>query len=354
MGEVLAIDTVLHLLALGVAVGYGYKNRQPLGAGIAIGSPLVFVVLLAVGPSESTGAMIGPAPTDATIAVAYVVANAVLAYGLWLTSTPAVRDSAVAERSAGDAQVVKVRPSGPAARRSRLVTVMLVATPLVAVVLAALAFVAWIYGAQEPDYEPPRETRTWVYRDGSDTITTTTQATVSTTTTAPSAPQTTVHQPSTTAPTTSTPLDPARVFVVSPGNLLEPPPQPGSGGALGSGCTPNADTLPDGVWVGWIILQQDSQFEFDLACMYATPEEPMLTNQSTRLRSVATSTAAIVYPVTEDGDIGQPIPYPTWWSSPTSRFCETVMITPSFPKGCPVWLYINGGEVTEVVEFWLP
>jgi len=163
----------------------------------------------------------------------------------------------------------------------------------------------------------------------------------------------------TTAATTSEsqPTDsssPSERFAVDLTNVPEPPPEPDSRGALGSGCAPGTDILPDGVWAGWVISREEDRVEFDLACMHPTPEEPSITNQTSRLRSVPVSTSAVVYPVTDEGLLGEPIPYPTWRSSPTSVFCASLMITPSLPDGCPLWLYVNEGAVTEIAEFWLP
>ncbi len=176
------------------------------------------------------------------------------------------------------------------------------------------------------------------------------------TTTAP-ATTTTTTQPTTTTttlPSTTAPPPPSEPFVVDPANVLEPPPEPGSGGALGSGCAPGADALSDGVWAGWVISREDDRIDFDLACMHPTPEEPSITNGSSRLRSVPVSDVAVVYPIMDMGLLGEPIPYPMWRSSPTSAFCASLMMEPSLPTGCPLWLYINDGAVTEITEFWLP
>ena len=46
-------------------------------------------------------------------------------------------------------------------------------------------------------------------------------------------------------------------------------PQPGSGGASGSGCVPATAPLPDGVWFGFIMAWNAEGVEFDPACWYA-------------------------------------------------------------------------------------
>jgi hypothetical protein len=128
---------------------------------------------------------------------------------------------------------------------------------------------------------------------------------------------------------------------------------PGSGEALGSGCSPGGGTLPDGIWAGWITVRSAASVEFDLACAYAGGEGgPGISNVSTRLRTVTVAGSAVVYPISEQGLTGEPVPYSVWQTAPVSRFCEAVLITPAFPTGCPVWLYVNDGRITEIVEFW--
>ena len=38
--------------------------------------------------------------------------------------------------------------------------------------------------------------------------------------------------------------------------------------ALGSGCSPDSDLLPDGVWYGWVTSFGAEQVDFDLACLW--------------------------------------------------------------------------------------
>ena len=66
------------------------------------------------------------------------------------------------------------------------------------------------------------------------------------TTTAPPADTTT------TAPATTTTAEAAESsFTIDPAKLF-PDPQPGSGEAHGSGCAVDGDTLPDGIWFGFV------------------------------------------------------------------------------------------------------
>ncbi len=90
--EMLGLDTVFHLFALGVAVKYGLRNRRWAGVVLAVLSPLVFVFLFMFfisGPSEPCDFW-GTCPTNTTLVVAsvvaYVTANVALASGLMLTA----------------------------------------------------------------------------------------------------------------------------------------------------------------------------------------------------------------------------------------------------------------------------
>jgi hypothetical protein len=180
--------------------------------------------------------------------------------------------------------------------------------------------------------------------------------TAPTTTTAPATATPTALPPTTTTttePPTTEPSPPAEPFIVDLTNVLEPPPEPGSGGALGSGCTPGIDMFLDGVWAGWVIERAPDHVQFDLACMYSGPEEPGLQNQSNQTRSIPVSTSAVIYAIEEDVMFDTAVPYTQWQIAPISPFCADVMITPSFPSGCPVWLYVNDGVVTEITEFFL-
>lgn len=84
--ELLVLDTIVHLLILGVAIGYGVKNRRWDGVVLAALSPIVFVGLVVLGPQYDTGAWIAELPTGLNVAVAYIAANLVLATSLWFAS----------------------------------------------------------------------------------------------------------------------------------------------------------------------------------------------------------------------------------------------------------------------------
>lgn len=211
-------------------------------------------------------------------------------------------------------------------------------------VFMVLAFLSACSGSSESSGDATAES-TAVSSSSTTRVPTTTTA--ATTTTASPATTTTTTQP----PTTTTTLDVFYSFAV---HGLYPAPLPDSGGLLGSGCSPGSDTLPDGIWAGWIPARLAGRVDFDLACLLPTPEEPRISNQSTRLRTIPIAENAVVYAIKNDGHIGTAVPYQTWQIAPVNRWCEAVMIAPFFRAGRPVWVYVNGGAATEIVEFWLP
>ena len=74
-------DAFVHLAALGVAVGFGFKHRRWGGLALAVASPFVFIGLINAGDREPCDWW-GSCPTNTTIASAYVVANVFLVIGL--------------------------------------------------------------------------------------------------------------------------------------------------------------------------------------------------------------------------------------------------------------------------------
>lgn len=146
-------------------------------------------------------------------------------------------------------------------------------------------------------------------------------------------------------PTTS---ETSRRYVVGEPTYF-PESLPGAGEHYGSGCAPGTDTLPDGIWFGRIESASSTQIEFDLMCF--APLEPNqdgvgdITNDSSQLRTVPISPSADVYAIAPDG-FWELEDYSSWYLDPGQEgFCE--------PEGCwTVWLYVNGGEVTEIVQIW--
>lgn len=166
----------------------------------------------------------------------------------------------------------------------------------------------------------------------SETTTTTSAATTTaapvSTTTAPVATTATTLASSTTTTTAS--LE-TRVFTVELLGLV--PEEPfGTGTALGSGCSPGTDQLPDGVWFGWMDQAGQSSIDFDLACFYGARLEPAIQNESGRIRTLALDPSARVFP----GGAGS-ISYDAW-----------------VPSDDPVWLFVNDREVTEIAAYDQP
>lgn len=114
----------------------------------------------------------------------------------------------------------------------------------------------------------------------------------------------------------------------------------GSDGALGSGCSPGTDRLPDGVWFGWLEDAGSSHVEFDLACLWPGRAEPAVSNDSSQIREVNVADGAVVYVD------GSPEPYARWSPEETS-----VDNAPGLPESTPYWLFVNDGEVTEMAGY---
>lgn len=194
---------------------------------------------------------------------------------------------------------------------------------------------------------PPTTATTTSLPEGAGT-TSTTAATTTTTTTS---------EPPTTTTEARSGFHPVEPIAVQP-----PGPRPGSEGASGSGCQPGSDDLPDGEWFGFLQAVGTESVTVDLACFWfgdiaydvgaAAGEEVtndyFITNDSDRLRSVPVAGDAIVWTIAGDPTEGHSArPFASWPSGePTYVRCPG--------DGCLVWLYVNGGLVTEVVEQYTP
>ena len=136
---------------------------------------------------------------------------------------------------------------------------------------------------------------------------------------------------------------------------------PGSGGAAGSGCSPGAGPLPDGVWFGYVVAKSAADIDFDLACFYfgdiaytegaADGEEVnndyYVRNVNPALRTIPVAPSVPVYEI-DAGSIGYlNIPFSGWPVDPSAYIS-----CPS--NSCNVWLFVNGGNVTEILEQYTP
>ncbi len=177
--------------------------------------------------------------------------------------------------------------------------------------------------------------------------------TVAIATTATTVPATTV-----TSVVTSVPPD---IGGVAAPDLPEP--LPGGDGASGSGCAPGPGGLPDGAWFGFLGDHDATSFEFDLACVYfgeaawakaaeqgeEAPNDVWIGNDNDLVRTVELNSAT---PVTWILDItsetGYAVtPYADWVDDPSGYSnCPGDF--------CAVWVHVDGGEVTEIVEQYLP
>ncbi len=125
---------------------------------------------------------------------------------------------------------------------------------------------------------------------GTDTATTTSKSEPpAATTTDPSAGAATTADtaaPSTTGTTASSTTAPAVATTVSPSETTFTVEEYGqdvdavltSSGALGSGCAPGTESLPDGLWFGWASGFGADAIEFDLACLWPGRVEPAAGN----------------------------------------------------------------------------
>ncbi len=186
-------------------------------------------------------------------------------------------------------------------------------------------------------------------------VTTTTVAPFSTTT---SAPTSTTIAPK---PSTTSGVDGVFYSVTGAPDLSAPEPLPGSDGAGGSGCAPGSAALPDGVWFGYVLNKNPHSLLFDLACFYtgdianqralAAGQEPhdfYIANDSSTTRDVPFGNGATVWSITGDPTAGlQQLSIADWPGA-------ELTYTPCPGEYCTVWIYVNSGSVTEIMEQYLP
>lgn len=195
------------------------------------------------------------------------------------------------------------------------------------------------------------------------TATTTTTVAPTTTTVAPTttAVPTTTTAPATTTTASTTTTTSGGPYVVGAPEVYPGSPRPGSGGAGGSGCSPGAGPLPDGVWFGYVHAIGATSIDFDLACLYTgdlavakgaedgveVEIDYYIRNANSTLRTVPVITGATVYEL-DVGYVGYlTVPYPNWPVNPAAS-----IVCPS--NWCGVWVFVNGGEATEILEQYFP
>ena len=134
--------------------------------------------------------------------------------------------------------------------------------------------------------------------------------------------------------------------------------------ANGTGCAPPGDVLPDGVWFGTVtgISAADESISLDLGCLYTgsnaqaeaafdgtdAPNDYYTRNVVPKI--FTTRTAAGIRAVWLRTDLlFVESDFPGWTAkSAAAPFMECP------GDGCRVWLFVNGGRVTELLEQFLP
>ena len=135
-------------------------------------------------------------------------------------------------------------------------------------------------------------------------------------------------------------------------------------GVQGSGCAPGSDELPAGIWFGYLVAKGADTVTFDLACFLVPPASlPYLTqddidadvtwyirNDNPRLREVPVADGAVVYQLDGSAEFYLDVAFADW---PLPGHMYSFEGTcPG--AGCPVWLYVNGGAATEIMEVFFP
>jgi hypothetical protein len=143
-------------------------------------------------------------------------------------------------------------------------------------------------------------------------------------------------------------------------------PLPGSGGALGSGCTPGAGALPDGAWYGYARDWDADGIDFDLACFYTgaaadaqaaarADEEPpndfYLVNDDITTRRLAVDGTVAAYRLAMPDDVVG-LEQATYAELIGGPGVPNIVICPG--EWCSIWVFINDGRVTEMMEQYLP
>lgn len=184
-----------------------------------------------------------------------------------------------------------------------------------------------------------------------------------TTTTAPSTTTTTAAPETTTtsvAETTTTTVD---VFYGTPAafGLAPPAPLDGSDGASGSGCSPG-NPMRDGLWFGFVHDIYPAGVEIDIACFWfgeiayevgesfgeEVNNDYYIQNENPLMRKVPIGDDPIVWTLAGDTTEGHsPIAFDEW---PLGGFTYV----PCPGDFCGVWLYLNDGLITEIVEQYVP
>jgi len=188
------------------------------------------------------------------------------------------------------------------------------------------------------------------------------------TTAAPTTAAPTTAAPTTAAPTTAvattavaTTVPAAPLYPISYDGLGLPtfPVVLGSpGDPNGSGCSPPGYVLPDGIWFGYAEAVAAGVITFDLACYFTgTAAETgsaagncdnefgyCIRNQNPKVFSVLIGPTADVFYIDDVTWDLAPVAPTAWPVTPSYLTCPG--------ERCGVWLYVNGGVATGVVEMF--
>ena len=151
--------------------------------------------------------------------------------------------------------------------------------------------------------------------------------------------------------TTTTTTDVYYSVATHADQFLWPDALPGSGGWWGSGCSPgSSNTLPDGIWWGYVTGLTQTSVTFDLVCIkfVVQPDDDantedyawVIENNNPRLRTISVSSDAVVS-CQWMGCPPDPYPYIAWITD------DRLPHGDSGREG-GIWLYVNNGVVTEV------
>lgn len=122
------------------------------------------------------------------------------------------------------------------------------------------------------------------------------------------------------------------------------------------------DQLPDGIWFGFIKSANASTVSIDVACFWtgqlasdrasANGDEAFdfyIENQNAKVRSVPRSSTGTAYWLDQaTAPDTKQMPLASWPNTSSAAYQQC----PS--EYCAVWLFVNGGAVTELVEQYLP
>jgi hypothetical protein len=137
-------------------------------------------------------------------------------------------------------------------------------------------------------------------------------------------------------------------------------------GAAGSGCLADDAPLTDGAWLGYVKAWDAGGIDFDAACWYSGPpaareaaargaESPppndfYIVNDTKTVRRISIAGDVSAMRITHHAN-GGVTNEPTTYAGLVAN-SGTYMICPG--EFCPVWVFVNSGQVTEVSMQYLP